>query len=476
MQKFKEGAQIGSYRVIRLLGKGGMGSVYEVEHEKLGVRYALKTFTLEHGTVDLLRKRFLAEGKVLARLRHPNLVRVYDLDYDEKSGTPYFTMDLVVGDAGDARTLEEARFRSLDERTLVKWFEQLASAIDYIHEQGIVHRDIKPGNILIDEFGSAVLTDFGVSRYIDDELRKQLSITTKIINGVQMTSTMRIMMGTREYMSPEVKDGDLATPASDAYSLGLVFFWLLTGVWYSNVGQATRLLDIFEYKWTEAILWLLEKDPQNRPTVISTVAAKLKSSGLVENQHFDDVRQKQIRARSAYDKERKSVYNSILKGIGYSISAGLFVTVPSGVIFLLTTQPRHSTADAMLLLIFIQGVFLFLLYLAIVKLSSVLRSQFRVKIANLNELGHADEQSNDAHDNDLLCPHCGGRMAFFRHPNLEDGQHVRCPYCGQKSRYSQSSKSLLVMQVCQDAPRNANDEAGKAQHIKPIAIDALKMP
>ena len=84
---FASGHKIGAYRIIRLLGQGGMGSVYEVEHEQLGVRYALKAFTLESGHVDLLKKKFLAEGKVLARLNDPHLVRVFDLNFDEPLGT-----------------------------------------------------------------------------------------------------------------------------------------------------------------------------------------------------------------------------------------------------------------------------------------------------------------------------------------------------------------------------------------------------
>ena len=107
---FREGDEIGPYRVVRALGRGGMGAVYEVEHVNLGVRYALKAFTLDHGHVDLLRKRFLAEGKVLARLRHPNIARVFDLDVLDDGTFAYFVMDLVLykdGAAYRACVLEE---------------------------------------------------------------------------------------------------------------------------------------------------------------------------------------------------------------------------------------------------------------------------------------------------------------------------------------------------------------------------------
>lgn len=277
MRRFYKDDLIGPYRVIRLFGKGGMGCVYEVEHQKLGVRYALKTFTLEHGTVDLLRKRFLVEGKVLARLRHPNLVRVYDLDYDSSTWTPYFTMDEILSCDGKPQTLEDAKPGCVDEDTLVKWFRQLASALDYIHGKGIVHRDIKPSNILVDEFGSVVLTDFGVARYVDDELRKRLSVTTRIMNGVMMTSTMQIILGTREYMAPEVKAGDYATGASDAYSLGLTFFWLLTGVWYTGEKNQLEILKNFEYDWWAVLPWLLQASPGMRPARVVDATDCLKT-------------------------------------------------------------------------------------------------------------------------------------------------------------------------------------------------------
>ena len=93
----QSGETIGAYRVIRLLGKGGMGAVYEVEHLELGTRGALKVFAREHGDVASMRRRFRTEGMALARLRHPNLLRVYDLGEDEKKGVLYFAMDLALG-------------------------------------------------------------------------------------------------------------------------------------------------------------------------------------------------------------------------------------------------------------------------------------------------------------------------------------------------------------------------------------------
>jgi len=265
--------QIGAYRIVRPLGKGGMGAVYEVVHEKLGVHYALKTFTLDHGYVDLLKERFLAEGRVLARLRHPNLVRVFDLDVEETTHTPYFVMDLVLYKDGDAYTLADLEPGGADEEHLARWFTQLCSALDYIHKAGIVHRDIKPGNILLNSNGGVVLGDFGVSRFYGGELRRELAIDHTVVS--QGATNGNLVMGTSGYIAPEVKRGEDATPAADAYSLGVVFFRLLTGVWYENGPNVWTLLDPFEPAWREILRRLLAEDPRERPILLAPMAQML---------------------------------------------------------------------------------------------------------------------------------------------------------------------------------------------------------
>ena len=156
---------VGEYNVIRLIGNGGMGAVFEVEHRALGVRYALKTFALAHGEVDFLRERFLAEARALARLSHPNLARVFDLGVMD-GGTAYFVMDLVLDPEGEVRTLDDVSPDAFDDSDRWRWFVSLASALDCIHAEGIVHRDVKLGNIRVNKQKDAVLVDFGISRYV----------------------------------------------------------------------------------------------------------------------------------------------------------------------------------------------------------------------------------------------------------------------------------------------------------------------
>jgi serine/threonine protein kinase len=280
---FEPGQRIGSYRIVRLLGLGGMGAVYEVEHEQLGVHYAMKTFILEEGHVDLFRKRFSAEGKILARLNHPNLVRVIDLDIDEKIGALYFIMDLVLCEDGETHTLADIEPGGADEEQIFEWFRQMCDALAYVHSNGIVHRDIKLNNILLASDRHVVLSDFGISKVSDEKMRSNVDVTKTIVTG--MTTGQHLVMGTPGYIAPEIQRGQEATPASDVYSLGVAFFHLLTNVWYdpclapnkdgdSLVSMnSVKLLEPFEYRWADVLPRMLDENPANRPLNLAELSA-----------------------------------------------------------------------------------------------------------------------------------------------------------------------------------------------------------
>ena len=250
-----------------------MGAVYEVEHTQLGVHYALKSFTLEDGHVDVLKNKFLAEGKILARLHDPHLVRVFDLNFDEATGTPYFVMDLVLSEDGKPRTLVDVKTAELDEDCVLGWFADLASALDYIHEQGIVHRDIKLGNVLLSSNRHVVLSDFGISRIFSERLRSDVKAVNTIVS--EATTATRLVMGTRGYMAPEVIWGGEATPAADVYSLGVMFLYLLTGLWYAPGTKALELLDGFKYRWRDVLSRMLSVNPLERPLPLSDLPRQL---------------------------------------------------------------------------------------------------------------------------------------------------------------------------------------------------------
>ena len=255
------GDVIGRYRVVRPLGKGGMGSVYEVARTDDGSRYAIKAFTREHGDVEPLKRRFQTEGKALSYLRHPNLLRVHERGEDPKSGLLYFVMDLVLDADGEVRTLADIEPGEVDEEQLKRWYGQIRSVLDYIHAQGVVHRDVKPGNILVNANGDTVLGDFGISRFTDGELRRKLGVESTL-EAVDAES--RTVMGSIMFLAPEVRRGEKATAAADAYALGVTFYRLLTGIWYEPGPVADGLLAEFDRGWTRALRRLLSAEPAAR--------------------------------------------------------------------------------------------------------------------------------------------------------------------------------------------------------------------
>ena len=267
---------VGEYNVIRLIGNGGMGAVYEVEHRALGVRYALKTFALDHGEVDFLRERFIAEARALARLSHPNLARVFDLGVMD-DGTAYFVMDLVLDPEGEVRTLDDVSPDAYDDSDRWRWFVSLASALDCIHAEGIVHRDVKLGNILVNRQKDAVLVDFGISRYVKGRIKREIGIESTVV-APDGEATKKLMMGTGGYLAPELLRGEEASAASDSYALGVAFFRLLTGIWYEPGTDALRLLEPLEGPWREVLPTMLDTDPLKRPVKLSEFLQKVRTN------------------------------------------------------------------------------------------------------------------------------------------------------------------------------------------------------
>ena len=247
----------GGYRIVRLLGRGGMGRVYEAVCD--GQSFAVKVFSANHGNLGFLRKRFCAEAKILSRLDSPRLVKVRELAINESDGAPYFVMDLVLNAKGVPETLEDARkSRKATEAQAMAWYEELREGLEYVHSQGIVHRDVKLENVLLDAEGHAVLSDFGVSRIVDDRVRDELSVTMTFVTGA--TTGTKPVMGTYWYLAPEIRRGGEATPASDWYSLGVLMYRLLTGMWYEPNTKAFDLLAPFSKNCQRIVRQLLSDD------------------------------------------------------------------------------------------------------------------------------------------------------------------------------------------------------------------------
>ena len=251
----------GGYRIVRLLGRGGMGRVYEAVCD--GQSFAVKVFSANHGNLGFLRKRFCAEAKILSRLDSPRLVKVRELAINESDGAPYFVMGLVLNAKGVPETLEDARkSRKATEAQAMAWYEELREGLEYVHSQGIVHRDVKLENVLLDAEGHAVLSDFGVSRIVDDRVRDELSVTMTFVTGA--TTGTKPVMGTYWYLAPEIRRGGEATPESDWYSLGVLMYRLLTGMWYEPNTKAFDLLAPFSKDCRRIVRRLLSDDAGTR--------------------------------------------------------------------------------------------------------------------------------------------------------------------------------------------------------------------
>jgi serine/threonine protein kinase len=202
------GDQVGGYRIEGVLGHGGMGVVYEARQLALNRKVALKLLAPQLGMDPSFKERFRQEGRIQAAIDHPNIVTVYEAGEIEEG--LYFVMRLIQGS-----TLKELIIaRELEGARTLRILTPIADALDAAHEAGLIHRDIKPQNILVGSRDHPYLADFGL---------------TKGVNDASLTKTGQFV-GTIDYISPEQIRGEPATTCSDIYSLAAVLYECLTGV------------------------------------------------------------------------------------------------------------------------------------------------------------------------------------------------------------------------------------------------------
>ena len=208
------GERLGRWRIQRLLGRGGMGRVYEATDRFRRKHVALKVLSEHLAADEAFRKRFDRESETLAELTHPHIVRVVDRGEDE--GQLWFAMDYVRGESL-RRRLERGPLPAVE---AVAVATQVASALSYAHERGVIHRDLKPENVLLGEDGTARLVDFGLSKWHGE----------RATNGATRLTHTDVIMGTYEYMAPEQRrgDGDVG-PQADVFALGVILYEMLTG-------------------------------------------------------------------------------------------------------------------------------------------------------------------------------------------------------------------------------------------------------
>ncbi|MDQ3857263.1 MAG: serine/threonine protein kinase [Actinomycetota bacterium] len=201
------------------IATGGMGEIYLAEDTTLGRRVAIKLLSDLFARDEAVRARFTREALAAARLSgHPHIVTIFDVG--EADGRPFIVMEYLAG----GTVADWARRGPVRREVAMRWLAQAAEALDDAHREGIIHRDVKPANLLLDERGELHVADFGIARVLDET------------PGMTLTGTV---LGTAGYLSPEQARGDPATAASDVYGLGVVAYELLTGGRPFEGGSAT---------------------------------------------------------------------------------------------------------------------------------------------------------------------------------------------------------------------------------------------
>jgi serine/threonine protein kinase/Tfp pilus assembly protein PilF len=231
-------ATIARYRILRLIGEGGMGEVYEAEQEQPRRTVALKVIKPGLSSPELLR-RFEQESQALGRLQHPGIAQIYEAGTADSGfgPQPYFAMEFIRGES----LLEYAKAHELNTRQRLELMAKVCEAVHHAHQRGIIHRDLKPGNILVDESGQPKVLDFGVAR-----------VTDSAAQTTRQTDVGRLV-GTLAYMSPEqvLADPLELDTRSDVYSLGVILYELLAG----------RLPYVISRNLPEAVQTIREEDP-----------------------------------------------------------------------------------------------------------------------------------------------------------------------------------------------------------------------
>jgi serine/threonine-protein kinase len=200
----------GRYRLIREIARGGMAVVWQAQDTLLDRLVAVKLLHPQYADDPEFLERFRREAKAAARLSHPNIVSIYDVGEEVDTRTPYIVMELVEGGNLKERIRQRAPLTDAEIRDIGS---TLAATLDYAHHKGLIHRDVKPQNVLLGEDGRPRLTDFGIAQAMAS-------------SGLTRTGAV---MGSVHYLAPELVRGRKAVPQSDIYSLGVVLYEMATG-------------------------------------------------------------------------------------------------------------------------------------------------------------------------------------------------------------------------------------------------------
>ncbi len=340
-----DGQVIGQYRIIKQLGKGGMGEVYLAENTMMRKRVALKLLP-RAATSGTFVDRFRIEARVMADLNHPNIVQVHHAG--EENGQYYLTMDYICSPSGEPQTLEEvlAEKGRLSEGEVKEIALQICDALELAHGKGLVHRDLKPANILLaqniaDANNQSLITnncpikicDFGLAKVVgDDYLRTMidrsinLSMAGELSLGDEPTaggdsdkkrSSARAILGTYDYMAPEQKAGGEISPQTDLYAVGIILYRLLTGEKPEGMFEMPSELGC-DAAWDGIVRTCMQKKPERRPESAAALRGLVKAVVVCAKGEEEKLATKERKERKKGNLKKKV----LLGVVGVGVVAG----------------------------------------------------------------------------------------------------------------------------------------------------------
>lgn len=275
---------LGKYEIVRLIGKGGMGLVYQARHVELDTQVAIKILNANFVEDNEAIERFKREARTVAKLEHPNIVKVFD--YGVEDAVCYLVMEYLVGESLRTRLKTSGKMPFSD---VVDFIRDIANVLDFVHTKGIIHRDLKPDNIFFhkdEKHETLKLLDFGIAK---------LSNITR--SGESLTLTGSIF-GTPQYMSPEQCEGKVLDARSDIYALGIILYEMFSGrrpfeadnalsFMYAQVHtkpfELSELVPELPLFVSQTVMQMLVKDKENRIKSASELAERFSNSDLLED-------------------------------------------------------------------------------------------------------------------------------------------------------------------------------------------------
>ena len=338
---------IGQYEIVEKIGEGGMGVIYKAVHSTLQQTVAIKALPPALSSNPDVRQRFIREATIQAKISHPNIVNVHN--FVEVEGNHYIVMEYVQGETVEAMI---KRLGLIPPDLCLSLFEQISAGIGYAHAKGIIHRDIKPGNVMVNSQGIVKIMDFGIAK----------------VDGGQNLTRAGVKVGTVWYMSPEQVKGHPATVATDIYSLGVTLFEMVTGrvPFYADseynvmktIVESTPSSPKLFYPYIpdsmeSAILKALAKTPADRFRTVKEFAEALtepQNAPLSKNlQQSKRPSKSQLESESSpatpVTKVRlPAVFENISLSNKQLLQLGVVLLAICGLVFFATTKPENSSS------------------------------------------------------------------------------------------------------------------------------------